>query len=135
MVKEESKSIESFDDIEELDLEALIVEGKEAVIDDVVEIYDIKTKSVQKRRIHIRPIPHDEWSKAVRKTGKNSKKDLEQIICSQSWLNKDGMPYELSKIKGSPKGLVTQVYEKIKIVSGQLTDPFEEKYLDKITDF
>nr|WP_319372452.1 hypothetical protein [uncultured Methanobacterium sp.] len=131
----ENKGIESFEDIDDLDLEALIVEGKEAVIDDVIEIYNIKTKSVEKRRIHIRPIPHDEWSKAVRATGKNSKKDLEQIVCAHCWLQKDGMPYELSKIKEAPKGIVTQVYEKIKLISGQLKDPFEEKYLDKLTDF
>ena len=135
MDKDEIKGIENFDDIEELDLEALIVEGKDAIIDDVVEIYNVKTKAVEKRRIHIRPISHDEWSKAVRATGKNSKKDLEEIVCAKSWLDKDGMPYELSKIKGAPKGLVTQTYEKIKLISGQLTDPFEEKYLNKLTDF
>lgn len=135
MVKEESKGIENFDDIDDLDLEALIVEGKEAVIEDTIEIYNIKTKSVEKRRIHIRPIPHDEWTKAVRATGKNSQKDLEQIVCAHCWLRKDGMPYELSKIKEAPKGIVTQVYEKIKLISGQLKDPFEEKYLDKLTDF
>jgi|GEM_PF-3625860 len=135
MSKEESKGIESFEDIDDLDLEALIVEGKEAIIEDVIEIYNIKTKSVEKRRIYLRPIPHDEWSKAVRSTGKNSKKDLEEIVCAKSWLDKDGMPYEISKIKKAPKGVVTQVYEKIKLISGQLTDPFEEKYLNKLTDF
>lgn len=135
MVKEESKGIENFDDIDDLDLEALIVEGKEAIIEDTIEIYNLKTKSVEKRRIYLRPIPHVEWSQAIRSTGKNSQKDLEEIVCAKSWLDKDGMPYPISKIKEAPKGIVTQVYEKIKLISGQLNDPFEEKYLNKITDF
>lgn len=135
MSKEESKGMESFDDIGDLDLEATIVEGKDAIIEDVVEIYNTKTKSVEKRRIYLRPIAHGEWSKAVRSTGKTSQKDLEQIVCAKCWLNPDGMPYEISKIKEAPKGIVTQAYEKIKLISGQLKDPLEEKYLDKLTDF
>lgn len=133
--KEESKGIEDLGDVDDLDLEALIVEGSEAIIEDVIEIYNPKTKSVEKRRIYMRPIPHDEWSKAVRATGKNSKKDLEQIVCAKCWLRSDGMPYEVTTIKKAPKGVVTQVYEKIKVISGQLKDPFEEKYLDKLTAF
>jgi hypothetical protein len=135
MVKEESKGIKEFDDIDEFDLEALIVEGKETIIEDEVEIYIPQTKKTKKMRIYLQPISHSEWSKAVRSTGKNSNKDLEEIICSKCWVGKDGMPLPLSKIKDMQKGIVTQVYEKIKLISGQLNDPFEEKYLNKITDF
>lgn len=135
MVKEESKGIESFDDIDDFNLEALIVEGKETVIEDEIELYNPQTKETKKMRVYLRPVSHSEWSQSVRSTGKNSKKDLEEIICSKAWLTPEGMPIELSKIKAMQKGVVTQIYEKIKIISGQLTDPFEEKYLNKITDF
>lgn len=135
MVKEESNGIESFEDIDEFDLEALIVEGKETVIEDEIELYIPSTKETKKMRIYIQPISHGEWSKAVRSTGKNSKKDLEEMVCAKSWVDKGGMPIEISKIKAMQKGVVTQVYEKIKLISGQLTDPFEEKYLNKLTDF
>lgn len=135
MAKEESKGIESFEDIDDFNLEALIVEGKETVIEDEIELYNPETKETKKMRVYLRPVSHAEWSQSVRSTGKNSKKDLEEIICSKAWLTPDGMPIELSKIKAMQKGVVTQVYEKIKIISGQLTDPFEEKYLEKITDF
>lgn len=133
--KKENKGIQEFDDINDFDLEALIVEGKETIIEDEIELYNPENKETRRMRIFLRPISHSEWSTAVRSTGKNSNKDLEEIICSKAWLTPEGMPIELSKIKDMQKGVVTQVYEKIKIISGQLTDPFEEKYLNKITDF
>lgn len=135
MAKEETNGIESFDDIDDFNLEALIVEGKDTVIEDEIELYNPQTKKIRRMRVYMRPISHSEWSKAVRSTGKNSKKDLEEMICAKSWVDQEGMPIEISKIKAMQKGVVTQVYEKIKIISGQLTDPFEEKYLEKITDF
>lgn len=132
--EDESNGIENFDDISDFDLEALIVEGKKTRFEDEIELYNPKTKKTERMRIHIKPISHAEWSGAARSTGKNSQKDLEELVCAKCWLMPDGMPIELSKIKGMQKGVVTQVYEKIKIISGQLTDPFEEKYLDKITN-
>jgi len=135
MVKDESKGIESFEDIDDFDLEALIVEGKETIIEDEIELYIPEKKATKRMKVYLRPVSHSEWSTSVRSTGKNSKKDLEEIICSKAWLDKEGMPIPLSKIKDMQKGVVTQVYEKIKLISGQLTDPFEEKYLEKITDF
>lgn len=135
MVKEESEGIKDVADLDDFDLEALIVEGKDTIIEDEIELYNPETKETRRMRVFIKPISHSEWSQSVRSTGKNSKKDLEEIICSKAWLTPDGMPIELSKIKSMQKGVVTQVYEKIKIVSGQLTDPFEEKYLEKLTDF
>lgn len=130
-----NKGIEEFEDINDFDLEALIVEGKETIIEDEIEIYISQTKETKKMRVYLRPISHSEWSSAVRSTGKNSNKDLEEIICSKAWLTPEGMPIELSKIKAMQKGVVTQVYEKIKLISGQLNDPLEEKYLNKLTDF
>jgi len=133
MVKEESKGIESFEDIDDFNLEALIVGGKETVFEDEIELYNPQTKNTKKMRIHIKPISHSEWSAAARATGKKSNKDLEELVCAQCWVQPDGMPIEISKIKAMQKGVVTQVYEKIKIISGQLTDPFEQKYLKELT--
>jgi len=135
MSKDESKGIESFDDVDEFDLESLIVEGKEDIFEDLIEVYNPSTKQTRKMRIYIKPISHYEWSKAAKATGKKSDKDLEELVCAKCLVKKEGMPVELSKIKGMQKGVITQIYEKIKIISGQITDPFEEKYLDKITDF
>lgn len=134
MVKDESKGMEDFKDLDEFEVEALIIEGKDARIEDKIEFYDINTKTTKKMRIYIQPYTHDEWNKAVRKTRKNERTDLEELICSKCWLDKDGMPLPLSKIKAMQKGVVTQVYEKIKIISGQLNDPFEEKYLKKLME-
>lgn len=131
----ENKGIGEFEDINDFELEALIVEGKEAMIEDEIELYVPETRKTKRMRIYLQPISHSEWSAAVRSTGKKSNKDLEEIVCSKCWLDKDGMPIPLSKIKAMQKGVVTQVYEKIKLISGQLSDPFEEKYLSKLTDF
>lgn len=122
--------------IDEFDLEALIVEGKDANIIEEIEFFNIKSQKKARMKVNIRPISRGKWSEFVRaSTKKKSTKELEELVCAECWLDPDGMPIELSKIRKMQKGAVTAVYEKIKYISGIFNDPFEEKFIDKLANF
>lgn len=138
-MSEEDKSFEDkigqFEDIDDLDLSALIEKGRDALIINIIEYYDIDAQKKKKAKVHITPISHGDWSDASRAATKNkSRKDLEELVCALCWLKPDGTLHELSEIKEAPKGVVTSTYEKIKYISGIFSDPFEEKFLDRLSN-
>ena len=127
------EEIESLDDF---DLEMLIVNGTDEPVQREIKFYNHKAKKTMKMPVYLRPVSHGIWSKATKDAiKKNSNKNIEELICSQGWVDKDGLVIPLTKIRGMQKGVVTAVYEEIKIISGQTEDRFEEKYLQKISDF
>ena len=138
MVDVVDENIDESEEIEEVidpfDLEALIAEGTDAILKRDIEYFSVKHNAIRRMEINIRPISHSEWERMARLTGKKDKKNIEQLICSKGWLDMDDMPIELSKIKTMEKGVVTSVYEEIKIVSGQTQDIFQDKFIQQIRE-
>jgi hypothetical protein len=136
---EEDNSFEDkigqFDDVDDLDLTALIEKGRDALITRIIEYYDVDEEKKKKARVYITPISHGDWSDASRAATKTkSRKDLEELVCSLCLLKKDGSHHNLSDIQDSPKGVITAAYEQIKYISAIFSDPFEEKFLDRLSN-
>ncbi|MGB9979373.1 hypothetical protein [Methanobacterium sp.] len=129
------EKIGQFEDVDDLDLGALIEKGRDALITEIVEYYDVDEQKKMRGRIYIAPISHGDWRDASSAATKNkSKRDLEELVCAKCWLKKDGSLHNLSEIQEGQKGLITAVYEKIKYISGIFSDPFEEKFLDRLSN-
>ena len=136
--EEEEKEVfeaEEDEDIDEFDLEALIVEGSDAILKRKVEYFSLKANKIRSMYVYVTPLTHSEWEQKARLTGKKTKKNIEQLICASGWVHPDGMPVELSEIRRAEKGVVTSVYEEIKLVSGQTHDTFQDAFLEKVSDF
>ena len=131
----ENKDVEEEEEISDFNLEALIVEGTDAIIERKIEYFDTDAQKTRKMKIYVQPLAHAEWERMARLTGKKSKKSIEELVCSKGLVEPDGMEIPLSAIRRMQKGVVSSAYEEIKIVSGQTNDRFEEKFIEKISDF
>ena len=123
--------------VDDFDLEALIL-NHEAVFDESVRFVSQKTGRVEVMPIKIIAVSHSDWNRTTRKaTRKGSDDNVEELIVAKGWVQTEE-PLELvplSKIRQMPRGIVSQVFDKIKIVSGQFDDRLEDKLIDKLTDF
>jgi len=120
---------DNFDEtIDDLDLESLITQGKDAILKREIEVMDYANDTKVKKAVYVRVLTHDEKIEAEKVASeKNSKRDLELMFCAKAWLDKDGMPIPPSLIRKAPGGIVTEVYEVIKEVS--LIDDSFDKYI------
>ena len=123
---------DNFDEtIDDLDLELLITQGKNAILKREIEVldYDLDTKVT--KTVYVRVLTHDEKIQAEKVASeRNSKRDLELMFCTKAWVDKDGLAIEPSLIRQAPGGIVTEVHEAIKEVS-LINDSFD-KYMEKM---
>lgn len=139
MAKEEETTLtkeQSIDDLplDEFELSNLIVEGNE-VIERLISYFNIKTKEERRMKVYLKPVPHTEWNKATSSVNKKSNKNIEELIVSQSLCYEDGIFVPISDIRNMQKGVISSIYEEVKIISGQFEDRMEEKFLEKLSDF
>ena len=123
--------------LEEFDLEALILDH-EAVFDESIRFVSPTTKRVEVMPIKIMAVSHSDWNRTARKaTKKGSDDNVEELIVAKGWVEtEEPLSFvPLSKIRRIPRGIISQVFDKIKIVSGQFDDRLEDKLIDKLTDF
>lgn len=130
--KTEKELMEPIADLNEFDINALIVEGTDAVIQREVRYYDLKTKQEQKMKVYVRPLSHSNWNDIAQKVSKNDNISFAERVCSDGWCDSQGIVLDLSDIRRVQNGVVIAVFEEIKIVSGQFEDRTEEKFLDKL---
>lgn len=119
------------DTVDDLDLESLITQGKDAILKREIEVLDYVNDTKVKKTIYVRVLTHDEKIEAEKVASeKNSKRDLELMFCTKAWLDKEGMPIPPSLIRQAPGGVVNEVYEVIKEVS-LINDSFD-RYIEKM---
>lgn len=129
---EEKELMEPIEGLNEFDINALIVEGTDAVIEREVQYYDMKTGEEQQMRVYVRPLSHSNWNSIAQKVSKNDNISFAERVCADGWCDPQGLLLNLSDIRKVQNGVVIAVFEEIKIVSGQFTDRTEEKFLDKL---
>lgn len=136
-IPEQEEDKQEEDDILDFNLEELIVEGKNAVIERVIEFFNIETHKIQKMRIYVTPLPYSEIQSMERAIARDKKKikDIRMMACTKAWVEPDGMPIEQSKIRQMAEGIPKAVYEEIKIVSGRIHDASEDKLIEKMAGF
>lgn len=130
--KQEKELMEPIEDLNEFDINALIVEGIDAVIEREIQYYDFKNKKEQTMRVYVRPLSHSEWNSVAQTVSKNDNISFAERVCAEGWCDAQGIILKLSDIRKVQNGVVIAVFEEIKIVSGQFTDRTEEKFLDKL---
>lgn len=120
-------------EILDFDLETLTLEGKDAVIERTIEFYDIRDNKKKKMRINVRPLTKKEKTEIERRLGKkNSKLNLEELLCEKGLLDKDGMRYDINQIRKLPSGVVANIAQEIRYISGEFTDRFEDKAISTL---
>ena len=120
-------------EILDFDLETLTLEGKDAVIERTIEFYDIRDNKKKKMRINVRPLTKKEKTEIERRLGKkNSKLNLEELLCEKGLLDKDGMRYDINQIRKLPSGVVANIAQEIRYISGEFTDRFEDKAITEL---
>lgn len=130
--KQEKELMEPIEGINEFDINALIVEGTDAIIERNVSYYDVNNKKEQKMRVYVRPLSHSNWNSIAQKVSKNDNISFAERVCADGWCDPQGIVLDLSDIRKVQNGVVIAVFEEIKIVSGQFEDRTEEKFLDKL---
>lgn len=139
---EENEDIEETEkedtSIHDFDLELLIVEGKNAIVEREVDFFNVKKNQQEKMTFRMKPVPHVDWVKAEGAMSKNKNKktvrDFIGKIVALSLLNSDDEPIPISIIRKLPGGTLKNLFEQVKIISGQFTDRTEDKLLEKIAN-
>lgn len=121
---EEKSDIDKQDEetIEYFDFESALLEGSSDIVDRTIDIFNKEKGEMLPQKIRVRALGVGEWGKAQKKLRKlrreKSEKTFEELICEKGWIDPQGMPVPASKISKLPYGVVSQVYEEIKTVSG-----------------
>ena len=100
------------------DLKSLVLDGKDAVIDREIEIFDIEELVKKIYPVKVMPITSKDRTdieKAIQK--KNSKYSMNQLLCLKGALDEDGMRLDISVIKSLPIGTVEAIADQIRFVS------------------
>lgn len=127
---------EELEELSDFDIEALIVEGTSAVIERKITYYDVNKQKKMRMPVYLKPLSHSTWNQITRATSKKgSNKNIEELAVHEGLVDKAGLQLQLSQIKGMQKGVVSSIYEEIKLISGQFEDKLEDKMLEKLTDF
>jgi hypothetical protein len=138
--------IPEVDIFEEFELEALILEGKDALIDRSIVFFSVEDQRKKKMPITISPISKKVRGQIVRKVqSKNNRSTVEELTLLECLYKndkpmkdvkvtlKDGKTLEgIELIRAMPDGVVDSIYEEVKQISSLFTDRFEDKAIDKV---
>lgn len=129
---QEKEEMEPIEDLNEFDINALIVEGTEAIIERRIRYFDLESQSEQKMKVYVKPLSHNDWNGIAQKVSKNDNISFAERVCADGWCTPKGIFIDLSQIRQVQNGVVEAVFEEIKIVSGQFEDRTQDKFLDKL---
>lgn len=136
---EEIEKIEENTPLDDFDLETLIVEGTDAAIERKIDYFNPKTQKQGKMAVRLKPVSNIEWTKVEGAVSKNKNKnkiiDFRSRIVAKSLLDKNNELVPISLIYKMGKGTIGNIYEEVKIISGQFEDKTEDKIIEKMVDF
>lgn len=120
----------------DFDFERLVVEGKNAIIEQEIEFFDINTQKKAKMIVFVKPITRAERSTIERKISDKKRKvkaNLVELLCEYGWVhNQDGIKIPLEDIRKVQDGAVEAIAEKINYVSGKFTDSWQDAAIDRV---
>lgn len=113
-------------EIIEEDIELLMVQGKDAIVERLIPLFNHKTNRYVRVKVDLSPLSRGEMAK-IEQEGKRSKdKDTLIRVVSKGYKPKNRGQFTLEELKDMDSGFVKSLYDEINFISGNPIDGFTQ---------